>query len=168
MMHCVQCDNELVAPIRSEYWSEKHACHIWHCAKCCACFSPLVSFSADTDTEPSLAAFTLWAKAPAYPPQSRAWSWLGWTAARRGQCCETKASPPEVCNPAPGDGFMWSRTVTLERHQACCPLLQALFMTARAPTINTVTVRIIKTEVFIATSPLRAPNLPTPIFRGAK
>ena len=51
MMHCVQCDNELVAPIRSEYWSEKHACHIWHCANCCACFSSLVSFSADTDTE---------------------------------------------------------------------------------------------------------------------
>jgi hypothetical protein len=67
MMHCVQCDNELVAPIRSEYWSEKHACHIWHCPKCCACFSSLVSFSADTDTKSSLRryAFTLCATAPA-------------------------------------------------------------------------------------------------------
>jgi hypothetical protein len=51
MMRCVQCDTELVAPVRSEYWSEKHACHIWHCSKCCACFSSLVSFPADTDTE---------------------------------------------------------------------------------------------------------------------
>jgi hypothetical protein len=52
MMRCVQCDTELVAPVRSEYWSEKHACHIWHCRKCCACFSSLVSFPADTDTKP--------------------------------------------------------------------------------------------------------------------
>jgi hypothetical protein len=44
MVRCVQCDTELVAPVRSEYWSDKHACHIWHCAKCCACFSSLVSF----------------------------------------------------------------------------------------------------------------------------
>jgi hypothetical protein len=51
MMRCVQCDTELVAPVRSEYRSEKHACHIWHCLKCCACFSSLVSFPADTDTE---------------------------------------------------------------------------------------------------------------------
>jgi hypothetical protein len=51
MMRCVQCDTELVAPVMSEYWSEKHACHIWHCPKCCACFSSLVSFPADTETE---------------------------------------------------------------------------------------------------------------------
>ena len=51
MMHCVQCDTELVAPVRSEYWTDKHVCHIWHCRKCCACFSSLVSFPADTDTE---------------------------------------------------------------------------------------------------------------------
>jgi hypothetical protein len=75
MMRCVQCDHELVAPIRSEYWSEKHACHIWHCPKCCACFSSLVSFSADTDTKSSLRryAFTLCATAPAawrYSPRS--------------------------------------------------------------------------------------------------
>jgi hypothetical protein len=51
MMRCVQCDAELVAPVRSEYWTDKHVCHIWHCRKCCACFSSLVSFPADTDTE---------------------------------------------------------------------------------------------------------------------
>jgi len=51
MMRCVQCDTELVAPVRSEYWTGKHVCHIWHCRKCCACFSSLVSFPADTDTE---------------------------------------------------------------------------------------------------------------------
>jgi hypothetical protein len=50
-MRCVHCDTELVAPVRSEYWSDKHACHIWLCPKCCACFSSVVSFPADTDTE---------------------------------------------------------------------------------------------------------------------
>lgn len=45
MMRCVQCDTELVAPVRSEYWSNKHdACHIWLCPKCCACFSSVVFF----------------------------------------------------------------------------------------------------------------------------
>ena len=52
MMRCVHCDTELVAPVRSEYWSDKHARHIWLCPKCCACFSSLVSFSADTNAEP--------------------------------------------------------------------------------------------------------------------
>lgn len=42
------------------------------------------------------------------------------------------------------------RTVDIGEHQACCPLLQALFMTASAPTISTATVRMINTEVFIA------------------
>jgi len=44
MMRCIQCDTELVAPVRSEYWSDKHACHIWLCPKCYACFSSVVSF----------------------------------------------------------------------------------------------------------------------------
>ena len=39
LVRCVHCDAELVAPVRSEYWSDKHACHIWLCPKCCACFS---------------------------------------------------------------------------------------------------------------------------------
>jgi hypothetical protein len=74
MVRCVQCDTELVAPVRSEYWSDKHACHIWHCAKCCACFSSLVSFSeTDTESSPRRYAFRLCATAPAawrYSPQS--------------------------------------------------------------------------------------------------
>jgi hypothetical protein len=67
MMSCVQCDTELVAPVRSEYWSDKHACHIWLCSNCCACFSSVVSFRAETDTESSLRryAFKLCATAPA-------------------------------------------------------------------------------------------------------
>jgi hypothetical protein len=53
---------------------------------------------------------------------------------------------------------MWLRTVDIGAHQACCPLLQALFMTAIAPpTISTVTVRTIR--VFIATSLLRGRHL---------
>jgi hypothetical protein len=51
MMRCVQCNTELVAPERSEYWSDKHACHIWLCPTCSACFESLVSFP--TDAEPS-------------------------------------------------------------------------------------------------------------------
>jgi len=47
LVRCVHCDAELVAPVRSEYWSGNHACHIWLCPKCCACFSSVVSFPAD-------------------------------------------------------------------------------------------------------------------------
>ena len=65
MLRCVQCDTELVAPIRSEYWSDNHACHVWHCPKCCACFSSVVSFFDETDAEPVLHAFTLCTTAPA-------------------------------------------------------------------------------------------------------
>ena len=36
LVRCVHCDAELVAPVRSEYWSDEHACHIWLCPKCCA------------------------------------------------------------------------------------------------------------------------------------
>jgi hypothetical protein len=43
-----------------------------------------------------------------------------------------------------------------------------LFMTAKAPTMSTVTVRMINTGVFIATSPLRAPTPTDPDFRGSK
>ena len=51
LVRCVHCDAELVAPVRSEYWSDKHACHIWLCPKCCACFSSVVSFPANANTE---------------------------------------------------------------------------------------------------------------------
>jgi hypothetical protein len=60
---------------------------------------------------------------------------------------------------AEGEGFMWCRTVDIGAHQARRSLLQALFMTAKAPpTMSTVTVRTIK-GVFIATSPLRGRHL---------
>jgi hypothetical protein len=49
MMRCVQCDTELVAPERSEYWSNRHACHVWLCPKCRACFGSLISFPTDTE-----------------------------------------------------------------------------------------------------------------------
>jgi hypothetical protein len=71
MMRCVQCDTELVAPVRSEYWSDKHACHIWHCPKCCACFSSLVSFFDEIDAEPVLHASTLCATAITASARSR-------------------------------------------------------------------------------------------------
>ena len=49
MMHCVQCSKELIAPERSEYWSDGHACHVWHCPKCSACFGSLVFFPTETE-----------------------------------------------------------------------------------------------------------------------
>jgi hypothetical protein len=52
MMRCVQCDTELVAPVKCEYWSDKRVSYIWHCPKCCVCFSSVISFPADADTEP--------------------------------------------------------------------------------------------------------------------
>jgi hypothetical protein len=50
MMRCVQCDSELVAPERSEYWSDRHACHIWLCPTCSACFESRVSFPTNTES----------------------------------------------------------------------------------------------------------------------
>jgi hypothetical protein len=50
MMRCVQCDSELVAPERSEYWSDRHACHVWLCPTCSACFESLVSFPTDSES----------------------------------------------------------------------------------------------------------------------
>jgi hypothetical protein len=50
MMRCIQCDTELVAPERSEYWSNRHACHIWLCPTCSACFESLVSFTTDIES----------------------------------------------------------------------------------------------------------------------
>jgi hypothetical protein len=50
MMRCVQCGSELVAPERSEYWSDRHACHIWLCPTCSACFESLVSFPTNTES----------------------------------------------------------------------------------------------------------------------
>ena len=50
MMRCVQCDTELVAPERSEYWSNRHACHIWLCPTCSACFKSRVWFTTDIES----------------------------------------------------------------------------------------------------------------------
>jgi hypothetical protein len=50
MMPCVQCNTELLAPERSEYWSDRHACHIWLCPTCSACFGSLVSFPTDSES----------------------------------------------------------------------------------------------------------------------
>jgi hypothetical protein len=50
MMHCVQCNTELVAPERSEYLSAKHVCHIWLCPACSACFESLVLFPTDSES----------------------------------------------------------------------------------------------------------------------
>jgi hypothetical protein len=46
--NCVQCSNDLIAPERSEYWSDGHACHVWHCPRCSCCFESLVLFEADS------------------------------------------------------------------------------------------------------------------------
>ena len=43
-MKCVQCGHRLIAPERSEYWSDKRACHIWYCRKCSCCFRVLFVF----------------------------------------------------------------------------------------------------------------------------
>jgi hypothetical protein len=70
---------------------------------------------------------------------------------------KTKVS--DVRSQAPGEGLRWCRTEDIGAHQVCCLLLQALFMTARAlPTTSTITVKMISTEVFIATSQPRAPK----------
>ena len=44
-MNCVQCGSELIAPNRSEYLSDSHARHVWHCPKCTCCFDSRVTFS---------------------------------------------------------------------------------------------------------------------------
>jgi hypothetical protein len=49
-MHCVRCSEELIAPERSEYWSDGHACHVWRCPKCSACFGSLVLFPTETES----------------------------------------------------------------------------------------------------------------------
>ena len=54
---------------------------------------------------------------------------------------------------------MWLRTVDIGAHQACCPLLQPLFMTAIAPpTMSRVTVRTINKGVFIGDLATAGPN----------
>jgi hypothetical protein len=60
---------------------------------------------------------------------------------------------------------MWLRTVDIGAHQACCPFLQALFMTAIAPpTMSRVTVRTINKGVFIGDLATAGPNTYRPRF----
>ena len=39
---CVQCDNELIAPERSEYRDGRHIRHLWRCGKCDCCFEDIL------------------------------------------------------------------------------------------------------------------------------
>ena len=45
--NCVRCDNELIAPERSEYRDERQICHLWHCSKCDCSFEVILP----TDTK---------------------------------------------------------------------------------------------------------------------
>ena len=38
---CVRCDEELIAPDRSEYRAGTHIRHLWHCPKCSARFESI-------------------------------------------------------------------------------------------------------------------------------
>ncbi len=41
--NCVRCDNELIAPERSEYRDEGQICHFWHCSRCDCSFEVIPS-----------------------------------------------------------------------------------------------------------------------------
>ena len=43
---CVQCNNEVVAPERSEYRNERQVRHLWRCGECDFRFELVVSFPA--------------------------------------------------------------------------------------------------------------------------
>jgi transcriptional regulator NrdR family protein len=38
---CVRCDEELIAPDKSEYRAGTHIRHLWHCSKCSARFESI-------------------------------------------------------------------------------------------------------------------------------
>ena len=40
--NCFQCDNELIAPERSEYRDERQIRHLWHCSRC-DCYFVVIS-----------------------------------------------------------------------------------------------------------------------------
>ena len=40
--NCVQCDNELIAPERSECRNEGQIRHFWHCSKCDCSFEVIL------------------------------------------------------------------------------------------------------------------------------
>ena len=40
--NCVQCDNELIAPERSEYRDERQIRHLWRCSRCDCSFEVIL------------------------------------------------------------------------------------------------------------------------------
>jgi hypothetical protein len=50
-MKCVQCSDELIAPEKSEYCSDKRIYHVWRCLNCHCCFESLVLRAAETANE---------------------------------------------------------------------------------------------------------------------
>ena len=44
---CVRCDQELIAPRRTEFLDDKVIRHFWHCPKCKAWFESFPRFPAD-------------------------------------------------------------------------------------------------------------------------
>jgi hypothetical protein len=61
-IECVQCDNELIAPERSEYFKGSDIRHIWRCGRCDCCFeviSPADTESID-DIMARIAAIVTW------------------------------------------------------------------------------------------------------------
>ena len=61
-IECVQCDSELIAPERSEYFNGSDIRHIWRCGRCDCCFE--VISPADTksieDIMARIAAIVTW------------------------------------------------------------------------------------------------------------
>jgi len=46
-VNCVQCDNELIAPEKSEFWNERDIRNLWRCPKCACCFATIVETESD-------------------------------------------------------------------------------------------------------------------------
>ena len=40
---CIRCNEELIAPDKSEYCAGTHIRHLWHCAKCSARFESIAN-----------------------------------------------------------------------------------------------------------------------------
>ena len=50
-INCLQCDNELIAPERSEYRNERQIRHLWHCPKCDCSFEVIRRYKSTQDYE---------------------------------------------------------------------------------------------------------------------
>ena len=49
-INCVRCDNELIAPERSEYRHDSYIRHLWHCSKCDFYFATVVETASNVMT----------------------------------------------------------------------------------------------------------------------